>query len=60
MTLMDFRSIYGQGFARVAACATVCRLADPVANGEAILAVLAELDADAAALAVFPELSGSG
>ncbi|QAY97303.1 NAD(+) synthase [Methylovirgula ligni] len=57
---MDFRSIYGQGFARVAACATTCRLADPVANGEAILAVLAELDADAAALAVFPELSLTG
>ena len=60
MTLMDFRSIYSQGFARVAACATPCRLADPIANGEAILAVLAELDADAAALAVFPELSLSG
>ena len=60
MTLMDFRSIYAQGFARVAACATTCRLADPAANAEAILEVVAELDAKAAALAVFPELSLSG
>ncbi len=60
MTLMDFRSIYGQGFARVAACATTCRLADPAANAEAILEVLTELDAKGAALAVFPELSLSG
>jgi len=60
MTQMDFRSIYGQGFARVAACTTVCHLADPAANAEAILALLAEVDAKAAALAVFPELALSG
>ncbi|MDR3409319.1 MAG: NAD(+) synthase [Methylovirgula sp.] len=57
---MDFRSIYAQGFARVAACAATCRLADPAANAEAVLEVLAQVDAKAAALAVFPELSLSG
>ncbi len=60
MTQMDFRSIYGQGFARVAACTTVCHLADPAANAETILALLAEVDAKSAALAVFPELALSG
>ena len=60
MIKMDFRSIYNQGFARVAACTTTCRLADPGANAEAILALLAEVDAKAAALAVFPELALSG
>ncbi|HEY1735212.1 MAG TPA: nitrilase-related carbon-nitrogen hydrolase, partial [Methylovirgula sp.] len=57
---MDFRSIYSQGFARVAACTTMSRVADPSANAEAILALLAEVDAKAAALAVFPELALSG
>ena len=32
-----FRSIYRQGFARVAACTTPCALADPAANAAAIL-----------------------
>jgi NAD+ synthase (glutamine-hydrolysing) len=60
MKLMEFHSLYAQGFARVAACATTCRLADPAANVESILAVLAELEQKAVALAVFPELSLSG
>jgi NAD+ synthase (glutamine-hydrolysing) len=60
MIKMDFRSIYNQGFVRVAACTTTCRLADPNANVEAILALLAEVHAKAAALAVFPELALSG
>jgi NAD+ synthase (glutamine-hydrolysing) len=58
--MMDFRSIYAQGFARVAACTTTSHVADPLANADAILALLTELDEKAPALAVFPELALSG
>ena len=57
---MNFRSIYRHGFARVAACTTRCRLAEPVANAEAILTMLAALHEKSVALAVFPELALSG
>ncbi len=57
---MNFRSIYEHGFARVAACTTCCRLADPAANAEAIVAMLAALHQRSVALAVFPELALSG
>jgi NAD+ synthase (glutamine-hydrolysing) len=57
---MDFRSIYRHGFARVAACTTSCALADPRANVEAIVAMLAALHERSTALAVFPELALSG
>src|SRR5271154_5653774 len=57
---MNFRSIYSHGFARVAACTTRCRLADPLANAGAIAAMLATLHEKSTALAVFPELALSG
>ena len=57
---MSFRSLYRHGFARVAACTTVCTLADPAANAEAILQAARRCDGRAAALAVFPELALSG
>ncbi|MBV8588552.1 MAG: NAD(+) synthase, partial [Acetobacteraceae bacterium] len=57
---MEFRSIYRQGFARVAACTTRCTLADPEANAQAVLRVARECHDHAVALAVFPELGLSG
>ncbi len=56
----DFRSIYRHGFVRVAACTTVCTLADPAANAAAVLAAARECDRRGVALAVFPELGISG
>jgi len=57
---MNFRSLYDHGFARVAACTTRTHLADPQRNGEAVLAMARECDAQGVALAVFPELTLSG
>ena len=57
---MSFLSIYRHGFARVAACTTVCTLADPDANASAILRVARQCHERGAALAVFPELAVSG
>jgi NAD+ synthase (glutamine-hydrolysing) len=57
---MNFRSIYSHGFARVAAFTTSCRLGDPAANAEAIVAMLSGLHEKSVALAVFPELALSG
>ena len=52
---MNFRSLYRHGFARVAACTTVCTLADPAANAGAILQAARRCHERAAALAVFPD-----
>ncbi|MFC3127707.1 NAD(+) synthase [Pseudoroseomonas globiformis] len=57
---MSFHSLYRHGFARLAACTTPVRLADPMRNAEAILAAARQCDAQGTALAVFPELSLSG
>ena len=57
---MDFRNIYAQGFARVAACTVPVALADPATNAARILDRLEALSDDAVALAVFPELSLTG
>ncbi len=54
---MTFRSLYHQGFARVAACTTPAALADPAANATAILGAARACHEQGAALAVFPELS---
>ena len=59
-TSLPFASAYRHGFARVAACTIPTRIADPVANAESVLAVARECDADAVAVAVFPELCLSG
>jgi NAD+ synthase (glutamine-hydrolysing) len=53
---MSFQSIYRHGFARVAACVTASRVADPVANATAILEAAQACHAKSAAVAVFPEL----
>jgi NAD+ synthase (glutamine-hydrolysing) len=58
--MADFRSIYSQGFVRVAACTTPSHVADPAANVDMILGLLAKVNEQSAALAVFPELAISG
>jgi NAD+ synthase (glutamine-hydrolysing) len=58
--VMNFRSLYAHGFARVAACTTRTHLADPPRNAEAVLAMARDCAAQGAALAVFPELTLSG
>lgn len=55
-----FRSLYGHGFVRVAACAPVVAAGDPAANAEAILAFARAADKDKAAILLTPELALSG
>lgn len=59
-TSLPFESVYRHGFARVAACTIPVAIADPVANAGAVLAAARECDAEAVAVAVFPELSLTG
>jgi NAD+ synthase (glutamine-hydrolysing) len=53
---MSFHSIYRHGFARVAACVTVSRVADPAANASAIIQAANDCHRHSVATAVFPEL----
>lgn len=55
-----FRSLYRHGMARVAACTTVCTLADPMANAKAVLDSVRACHDQGVALALFPELALSG
>ena len=55
-----FDSAYRHGYARVAACTIPTAIADPATNAEAVLAAARECDADAVAVAVFPELCLTG
>ena len=57
---LPFESAYRHGFARIAACTIPVAIADPVRNAEAVLATARECDADAVAVAVFPELCLTG
>ncbi|MEV1024821.1 NAD(+) synthase [Streptomyces sp. NPDC050264] len=57
---MNFRSIYAQGFARVAACTGHAAIADPPANAEAILRQGRRCAEEGVAVAVFPELGLCG
>src|SRR3954452_185821 len=57
---MNFHSIYGHGFARVAACTIVSGVADPAANAAAILDAARACHEKSVAVAVFPELCLSG
>ncbi|WP_205834714.1 NAD(+) synthase [Microbacterium salsuginis] len=57
---LPFESAYRHGFARVAACTIPVAIADPAANAEAVLATARECDAEAVAVAVFPELCLTG
>ncbi len=57
---LPFESAYRHGFARIAACTIPIALADPAANADAVLATARECDAEAVAVAVFPELCLTG
>jgi len=57
---VDFNSAYTHGFARVAACTTQVRVADPTANLHGIVEAVRQAHAEATAIAVFPELCVSG
>ncbi len=58
--VVDFNSVYDQGFVRVAACTVPIALADPAANGATVLAQVRECADEGVALAVFPELCLTG
>ncbi|PAK78572.1 NAD(+) synthase [Acetobacter fabarum] len=60
MTTSLFRSLYHQGFVRVAACTAPVTLADPYANRDQILATARTCAQQGAGLCVFPELGLSG
>ncbi|MBM6401906.1 NAD(+) synthase [Phycicoccus sonneratiae] len=57
---MDFRNVYAQGFARVAACTLPVALADPAENARRVLEQVRTCHDDGVAVALFPELSLSG
>ena len=57
---LPFESAYRHGFARVAACTIPVAIADPAANADAVLEAARVCDADAVAVAVFPELCLTG
>ena len=57
---MDFRNVYAQGFARVAACTLPVALADPATNAERIVAEVRGCHDEGVSVALFPELSVSG
>lgn len=57
---LPFDSAYRHGFARVAACTIPVAIADPATNADAVLEAARVCDADAVAVAVFPELCLTG
>jgi NAD+ synthase (glutamine-hydrolysing) len=56
----EFRSVYGHGFLRVAACTLRTAIGDPAANAASVLRVARECAEDGVGLAIFPELTLSG
>lgn len=57
---LPFESAYRHGFARVAACTIPVSVADPATNADAVLEAARECDAEAVAVALFPELCLTG
>src|SRR5690349_22659651 len=57
---LPFESSYRHGYARIAACTIPVAIADPATNAEAVLDSARACDADAVAVAVFPELCLTG
>ncbi|GAA3642434.1 NAD(+) synthase [Microbacterium awajiense] len=57
---LPFSSAYRHGFARVAACTIPVAVADPATNAATVLETAEACDADAVAVAVFPELCLTG
>ena len=58
--VVDFNSVYDQGFVRVAACTVPIALADPASNAATVLAQVRECADEGVALALFPELCLTG
>ena len=56
----EFRSVYGHGFLRVAACTLRTAIGDPAANAASVLRVARECAEEGVGLAIFPELTLSG
>jgi NAD+ synthase (glutamine-hydrolysing) len=59
-TALPFSSAYRHGFARVAACTIPISIAAPATNADTVLEAARRADADAVAVAVFPELCLTG
>ena len=57
---MNFRSLYAQGFARIAAVTHPVALADPLTNAERVVELARDLHEKGTAAAVFPELNLCG
>lgn len=57
---MEFRSVYDQGFARIAAVTAPVAPANPAKNAQTTIALLQEAQAQGVAVAVFPELNLTG
>ncbi len=60
LLVVNFDSVYDQGFVRVAACTTPVSPADPARNAEAVLEQARACDADGVGVAVFSELVLTG
>ncbi|GAP23150.1 NAD(+) synthetase [Gluconobacter frateurii NBRC 101659] len=58
--MTGFRSLYHQGFARIAACTLSVSLAEAQVNAERVLEVLRDCDRQRVAAVVFPELGLTG
>lgn len=58
--MTGFRSLYHQGFARIAACTLPVSLAEAQVNAERVLEVLRDCDRQRVAAVVFPELGLTG
>jgi NAD+ synthase (glutamine-hydrolysing) len=56
MSARDFAAIHSHGFARVAAATPLVATADPQRNGEAIIALARQADAQGVDVVVYPEL----
>lgn len=57
---MEFRSVYDQGFARIAAVTAPVAPANPAKNAQTTIDLLHEAQAQGVAVAVFPELNLTG
>ena len=57
---MEFRSVYDQGFARIAAVNAPVAPANPAKNAQTTIDLLQEAQAQGVAVAVFPELNLTG
>ncbi|HSE08255.1 MAG TPA: NAD(+) synthase [Nocardioidaceae bacterium] len=58
--VVDFKSAYSHGFARVAACTVPVSIADPETNATTVLAEARACHDEGVAVAIFPELVLSG